>query len=276
MKKGRLTLVGAGPGDPELISLKGIKALKEADVILYDALVHPDLLNHAPESAKKIFVGKKKGVCQFPQEEINKLIVDCALNYGHVVRLKGGDPFIFGRGHEELLYAQAFNIDTAVIPGISSSISVPELQLIPLTRRGINDSFWVLTGNTRDHQLSRDIEIAAKSNATIVILMGMTKLQEITEVFRKEGKGTLPVAVIQNGSLPDEKVAIGTVDTIAEIVKERQISSPAIIVLGEVVSLHPSQVAELEKLNKIVPEPEGKEVANPRLRSFYRKFFPRK
>src|SRR5687768_4378412 len=145
MKKARLTLVGAGPGDPELISVKGVKALSEADVVLYDALVHPDLLNHAPESAIKIFVGKKKGVCQFAQEEINRLIVENALNFGHVVRLKGGDPFIFGRGHEELLHAQAFNIETKVIPGISSSIAVPELQHIPLTRRGINDSFWVMT-----------------------------------------------------------------------------------------------------------------------------------
>src|SRR5690606_50719 len=126
--------------------------------------------------------GKKKGVCQFAQEEINKLIVEYALRCGHVVRLKGGDPFIFGRGHEELLHAQAFNIETKVIPGISSSIAVPELQHIPLTRRGINDSFWVLTGTTRNHELSQDIEVAARSNATVVILMGMTKLQEITEV----------------------------------------------------------------------------------------------
>ena len=166
------------------------------------------------------------------------------MNHGHVVRLKGGDPFIFGRGHEELIYAQAFKIETKVIPGISSSIAVPELQQIPLTRRGINDSFWVLTGTTKEHELSKDIEVAAKSNATVVILMGMTKLYEITEVFRKEGKKDTPVAVIQNGSLPGEKLVIGSISSIAQLAKEKGISSPAIIVIGEVVSLHPTYIRE--------------------------------
>jgi uroporphyrin-III C-methyltransferase len=257
MIKPRLTLVGAGPGDPELISIKGLKALQQADVVLYDALVHPDLLNHAPASSKKIFVGKKKGVCQFPQEQINRLIVECALNYGHVVRLKGGDPFIFGRGHEEMLHAQSFNIETAIVPGISSSISVPELQSIPLTRRGINDSFWVLTGNTKEHELSKDIALAAKSNATIVILMGMTKLQEITEVFKKQGRGDVPVGIIQNGSLVEEKIVLGTINTIVTSVKEQKVGSPAVIVIGEVVALHPSYLKELVNQNKIdFPEAE--------------------
>jgi len=245
MIKPKLTLVGAGPGDPELISIKGVKALREANVVLYDALIHPDILNYAPETAKKIFVGKKKGVCQTPQEEINRLIIDCALNYGHVVRLKGGDPFIFGRGHEELLHAKSFNIETTVIPGISSSISVPELQLIPLTRRGINDSFWVLTGTTREHELSKDIAIAATSNATVVILMGMSKLKEITEIFIKANKGNIPVAIIQNGTMPDERLVLGTVATIVKLVEESNVGSPAIIVIGEVVSLHPQYVSEL-------------------------------
>ena len=275
MKKPKLTLVGAGPGDPDLISVKGMKALQQADVVLYDALVHPDLLKYAPENAQRIFVGKKKNVCQFPQEEINRLIVDCALNYGHVVRLKGGDPFIFGRGHEELIYAQTFNIAAEVIPGISSSIAVPELQLIPLTRRGINDSFWVLTGTTKDHELSKDIEIAARSNATVVILMGMTKLEEITEVFKKEGKNETPVAIIQNGSLPEEKMAIGTVDTIFQISKDQKLSSPAIIVIGEVVSLHKDFVKDLiEADNKI--NDHVKAVVNPKLKDFYNRLLKRK
>lgn len=269
--RARLTLVGAGPGDPELISVKGVKALSEADVVLYDALVHPDLLKHAPETSKKIFVGKKKGVCQFPQEEINRLIVEYALSCGHVVRLKGGDPFIFGRGHEELLHAQAFNIETNVIPGISSSIAVPELQQIPLTRRGINDSFWVLTGTTREHELSKDIEVAAKSNATVVILMGMTKLKEIAEVFRNEGKGNTPVAVIQNGSLPEEKMVLGTVNNIAQITNDQGISSPAIIVIGEVVSLHPDFIYEYVHHHKNNFESEGKIVVNSKLKDFYNK-----
>ena len=238
MKTPKLTLVGAGPGDPDLISVKGVKALASADVVLYDALAHPDLLNHAPENAIRIFVGKKVGVCQFKQDDINALIVENAQKYGHVVRLKGGDPFIFGRGHEELIYARFFGLETAIIPGISSSYSVPELHGIPLTRRGLNESFWVVTGTTREHELSTDIAVAAQSSATIVVLMGMTKLKEITEIFINAGKENTPVAIIQNGSLPEEKIAIGKISTIVSIVAEKQISSPAVIVIGEVVGLH--------------------------------------
>jgi uroporphyrin-III C-methyltransferase len=240
LERAKLTLGGAGPGDPDLISVKGIKALADADVVLYDALAHPELLKYAPSKAIKIFVGKKVGVCQFAQEDINRLIVENALAYGHVVRLKGGDPFIFGRGHEEILHAQQHGIKTEVIPGITSSISVPELQGIPLTRRGINESFWVLTGTTRNHELSLDIYAAAKSSATIVVLMGMTKLKEITEIFSAEGKSNLPVAVIQNGTCEDERVALAYVHNIFKVVTDAKISSPAIIVLGEVVTLHPA------------------------------------
>jgi len=236
----KLTLVGAGPGDPDLISVKGVKALASADVVLYDALAHPDILKHVPEKAIKIFVGKKKGVCQFKQEDINSLIVENAKKYGHVVRLKGGDPFIFGRGHEEILYAKFFGLETEIIPGISSSYAVPELHGIPLTRRGLNESFWVVTGTTREHELSSDIAIAAQSTATVVILMGMTKLKEIVEIFKKEGKSEMPVAVIQNGSLPEEKIAVGKINRIVGLVEKQEISSPAVIVIGEVVGLHGS------------------------------------
>lgn len=240
MKKPKLTLVGAGPGDPDLISVKGIKALATANVVLYDALAHPAILEHAPTNAIRIFVGKKVGVCQFKQEDINALIVENAQKHGHVVRLKGGDPFIFGRGHEEILHAKFFGIETAIIPGISSSYSVPELNGIPLTRRGLNESFWVVTGTTKDHELSSDILYAAQSKATIVILMGMSKLSEIVAIFKQAGKENLPVAIIQNGSLPEEKIAIGKIDTIVSIVEQNQISSPAVIVIGEVVALHTS------------------------------------
>jgi uroporphyrin-III C-methyltransferase len=250
MKSPKLTLVGAGPGDPDLISVKGVKALSSADVVLYDALAHPDLLKYVPEKAIKIFVGKKKGVCQFKQEDINALIVENAQKHGHVVRLKGGDPFIFGRGHEEILYARFFGLETEIIPGISSSYSVPELNGIPLTRRGLNESFWVVTGTTREHELSSDILIAAQSSATIVVLMGMTKLKEITEIFIKEGKAELPVAIIQNGSLPEEKIAIGKIHNIVSIVEEKGLSSPAVIVIGEVVSLHASFWSQVKETNK--------------------------
>ncbi|HSH66480.1 MAG TPA: SAM-dependent methyltransferase, partial [Bacteroidia bacterium] len=171
-------------------------------------------------------------------EQINLLLVDFAFSHGHVVRLKGGDPFVFGRGHEELAYAESFNIPTTIIPGLSSSIAVPELQGIPVTNRGTSESFWVITGTTSKGQLSEDIKLAAQSTATVVILMGLNKLKEITEVFRANGKQDEAVAIIQNGSLPTEKIAMGTVDTIVDIIANEKIGAPAVIVIGDVVKLH--------------------------------------
>ena len=233
-KEPKLTLVGAGPGDPELITLKALKALASADVVLHDALISRELLEHAP-NAEIIYVGKRKDFHSYSQEEINELIVQKALRQGHVVRLKGGDPFIFGRGSEEIEYASRYGVETNVIPGISSCHAVPSTLDIPLTQRGISESFWVITGTTSTRQLSNDIRLAAQSTATVVILMGMGKLEEITGIYKNLGMGEVPVAVIQNGTLPDEKHGIGTVDSISGIVQEKKLGSPAIIVLGEVV-----------------------------------------
>ncbi len=232
----KLTLVGAGPGDVDLITVKAIRALKTAEVVLYDALVNEDLLDYINSDAEIIFVGKRRGCYRYQQEQINELIVARANSKGHVVRLKGGDPFIFGRGAEEMEYAESFGIETAFVPGISSSLAVPAYQNIPLTKRGSSESFWIITGTTKDHKLSNDIKLAAKSNATVVVLMGMGKLPEIIALFQQENKNDLPVAIIQNGTRANEKVGIGTVDTILEIVKENELSNPSIIVLGEVVN----------------------------------------
>jgi uroporphyrin-III C-methyltransferase len=236
----KITLVGAGPGDAELITLKGIRALRSADVVLYDALVNKELLEYAGENVPAIFVGKRAGNHELPQSQINELIVQSALTYGHVVRLKGGDSFVFGRGHEEMEYAAQHGIETSVVPGISSSIAVPELQHIPLTRRGVSESFWVLTGTTRAGELSADLHLAAQSNATAIVLMGLGKLAEITALYQQAGRGRLPVAVIQNGSLAGERIVVAEVDTITEIVQRENIGSPAVIVLGEVVRSHPA------------------------------------
>ncbi|HWZ14260.1 MAG TPA: uroporphyrinogen-III C-methyltransferase [Mucilaginibacter sp.] len=238
-KEPRITLVGAGPGDTDLITLKGVKALKTADVVLYDALVNEELLDFAPEHATRVYVGKRSGDHTYSQDAVNKLMVDYAINYGHVVRLKGGDPFVFGRGYEELDFAALHDIPAQVIPGISSSIAVPGLQQIPVTHRGLSESFWVVTGTTASGKVSADVYEAARTKATVVVLMGIHKLAEIAEIFKNEGKNALPVAVIQSGSTKDEKVVVGIVDTIVELAEENKITSPAIIVLGEVVSLHP-------------------------------------
>lgn len=235
LKKPKLTVIGAGPGDVDLITVKAIKVLKTAAVVLYDALVNEELLDFINPAAEQIFVGKRRGCYKYQQEQINELIVARAKSSGHVVRLKGGDPFIFGRGAEEMEYAANFGIETAVIPGISSSLAVPACQNIPLTKRESAESFWVITGTTKEHKISSDIELAAKSNATVVILMGMHKLSQIVKLFQAEDKNDLPVAIIQNGTRTNEKVGIGTVDTIENIVVEKELNNPAIIVLGEVV-----------------------------------------
>ena len=233
--KSKVTLVGAGPGDPDLLTIKGAKALSEANVVLYDALANEEILAYAPKKSIKIFVGKRKGYHEYTQDQINQLIVDNALTYGHVVRLKGGDPFIFGRGSEEIDYIESFGIPTAVVPGISSSIAVPAYQGVSLTKRGVSESFWVITGTTSDRKLSNDVALAAQSSATVVILMGMSKLSQIVSLFQKENKGETPIAIIQNGTLPNEKIGVGTIDTIVEVAREGNLGSPAIIVIGEVV-----------------------------------------
>ncbi|PIA81800.1 uroporphyrinogen-III C-methyltransferase [Gaetbulibacter sp. 4G1] len=235
IKTPKLTVVGAGPGDIDLITLKAIKAIESADVILYDALINEALLKYASKKAELIFVGKRKGCYSFQQDQINELIVSRAKSHGHVVRLKGGDPFIFGRGAEEIDYAKQFGLETYVVPGITSAIAVPAYQGIPLTKRGASESFWVITGTTKAHKLSNDVVLAAKSTATVVILMGMSKLNEIVKVFSAENKKDTAVAIIQNGTTQNEKFGVGTISTISKVVEEKQLSSPAIIVIGDVV-----------------------------------------
>ncbi|WP_394975287.1 uroporphyrinogen-III C-methyltransferase [uncultured Croceitalea sp.] len=244
-KVGKLTVVGAGPGDPELITLKGVRAIESADVILYDALVNKELLIYS-KKAELIFVGKRKGCYSYHQDQINELIVLKAQQGKNVVRLKGGDSFVFGRGAEEMEYAAKFGVEVAAVSGISSSLAVPAAQHIPVTKRGSSESFWVITGTTKEHKLSKDIALAAKSSATVIILMGMSKLHEIIALFKAEGKSEAPVAVIQEGTTRREKIGIGTVYSIESIVEQKQLSNPAIIVIGEVVR-HRNQLRKVQK-----------------------------
>lgn len=240
----KLTVVGAGPGDIDLITLKAIKVLEQANVVLYDALINEELLHYATQ-ATKIFVGKRLGCHAYNQDQINELIVSQALHFGHVVRLKGGDPFVFGRGSEEIEYAQQFGIETAIVSGISSALGVPAANGISLTQRGISESFWVITGTTSNHQLSNDVTLASKSSATVVILMGMHKLKEIVALYQKNRTDDLPIAIIQNGTTDKQKKVIGTVKTILNLVENIKISSPAIIIIGEVVK---NSFSALEKV----------------------------
>lgn len=234
-KKPMLTLVGAGPGDPELMTLKALKALEAADIVLYDALVSKEILEFIPSSTPKIAVGKRAGQHSHTQDAINSLIVESAFLYGHVVRLKGGDPFVFGRATEEIECATRFGIACNVVPGITSAISVPAALSIPVTSRGVSESFWVVTGTTMSGSLSKDVALAAQSTATVIILMGLKKLPEIMALFEQCGKSDTPVAVIQNGTLPTQKQVVGTVSTIVNLVREEDLGAPGIIIAGDVV-----------------------------------------
>ncbi|WP_258104448.1 uroporphyrinogen-III C-methyltransferase [Marinoscillum sp. MHG1-6] len=231
-EKARLTLVGAGPGDPELITLKGVKALKAADVVLYDALVHPDMLEHA-QGAELIFVGKRAGKYSVTQKEINELIVEHALKGDgqHIVRLKGGDPFVFARGLEEIAYAEQYGITGSVVIGISS-IMLPGYYGIPLTSRGINQSFTAVTATTAEGGLSEEVVNAAKNSPSTVFFMGSRKLDLIVAEYQKAGRGDLPVAVISNGSLETGSYFKGTVDTIVGLFNEKQPEPPILLIFG--------------------------------------------
>lgn len=230
----KLSLIGAGPGDPELITLKAIRALNEAQAVLYDALASEELLKFCREDCIKVYVGKKPGIHRYQQIYINDMIVDFARKYGNVARLKGGDPFVFGRGHEEMEHALAHNIEVEIIPGISSATAVPELSGIPVTKRGVNESFWTITGTTSSLELSKDIYLAAKSSATVVILMGMSKLNRIAEIFEASRGSKEPIAIIQHGSTSKQRSVIGNPTNIEKLVADRKMGSPAIIVIGEV------------------------------------------
>lgn len=232
--------MGAGPGDPELITLKAYRVLQQTPVILYDNLANKALLDLAPNSCEKIYVGKLPYGQYTSQEAIHALIRDKAFAKGRVVRLKGGDPFIFGRGFEEVLYARKQGIATSYIPGITS-MQASGLDDIPLTHRNISESIWIVTGTKKDGTLSEDLKLAMKSKATVVIYMGMKKVQEIARTYREEGYGDMPAAIIQHASLPHQKMARGIAGELPELVEQYQLTHPSIIVIGKVVGLVPGE-----------------------------------
>ncbi|MCD9015777.1 uroporphyrinogen-III C-methyltransferase [Parachryseolinea silvisoli] len=234
----KVMLVGAGPGDPELISVKGLKAVAQADVLLYDALVAPALLEQVKPGCRLVYVGKRRGHKAFEQEEINALLLFYAQRHVRVVRLKGGDPFVFGRGHEELMYLQQHGVTAEVIPGISSALAAPAAAGIPLTKRHVNESFWVVTGVLSDGSLAGDLHHAAQSTATVIILMGMAQLPEIVRLFSQARSPLEPIAVIQNATCADQQIAISMLCNITETVQQQGLTSPAVMVIGKVVDEH--------------------------------------
>jgi uroporphyrin-III C-methyltransferase len=242
----KLTLVGAGPGDPELITLKAVKALEAAAVVMYDSLANQELLQYCSQACEKIYVGKKGHEKGITQDEINALIIEKAFEKGNVVRLKGGDPFIFGRGMEEINAANEHGIPYSYIPGISSVMG-GGVNMIPLTDRRFSDGFWVITGHKSDLSLSTDLFLAAKANTTVVLLMAMSKLAEISRIFAAEDKGNMPAAIISHASTKREKMVIGKVGELPEMAQFNNLKNPAIVIIGEVVGI--PEMLEKAKMN---------------------------
>ena len=240
MAYGKVYLVGAGPGDPKLLTVKAVEVIKQADVVIYDRLgVSDEVLNMAPEKAEKIFVGKRTGLHEVPQDQITNIIVEKAKEGGKVVRLKGGDPFIFGRGGEEAEALVAEGIEFEIVPGVSSSVAAPMYAGIPLTHRDYAASVAIITGHRAgDAEKPVDWVKIANSVDTMVILMGVESLEGIVGKLLAGGiSSQKPVAMIESGTLPQQRTLIATLGTIIKEAEKKQIKPPSVILIGEVVTL---------------------------------------
>jgi uroporphyrin-III C-methyltransferase len=239
---GRVFLVGAGPGDPELITLKGLRRLRQADAVVYDRLVAPELVDEAPSWAERVFVGKEEGRHTLPQEEINELLIRLARSGRQVVRLKGGDPFVFGRGGEEAQACAEAGVPFEVVPGVSSAVAAPASAGIPVTHRGVASWFAVITAHGCGPAASQLPDWRSlQAVETLVILMGVKRLPEVTRGLIESGRSPeTPAAVVERGTQAGERVVTGTLETLAARAAEAEIASPATIVVGEVVRLRES------------------------------------
>ncbi|MCD8187651.1 MAG: uroporphyrinogen-III C-methyltransferase [Ruminococcus sp.] len=243
---GRVYLVGAGCGDFDLITLRGMRILEECDTVVYDSLIDERLLDFAPAEAEKICVGKRSGHHSETQENINEILAERAAEGKAVVRLKGGDPFVFGRGGEEAIALRERGIPYSIVPGITSAIAAPELAGIPATHRRISRSFHVITGHTADDTLTESIKKYAQLDGTLVFLMSLKNLRKIAEELISGGmSGGTPTAVISCGCTADQRVVRDSLSRIADKAEEEEITAPAVIVVGETVRLDLSPNAEL-------------------------------
>ena len=238
MNKGKVYLVGAGPGDPKLITVRGLEALKRSDVVVFDRLAGPQLLNYARSDAEHIYVGKLPDRHTMKQEDINQLLVDLALQGKTVIRLKGGDPTVFGRVGEEADLLQKNGIIYEIIPGITSAIAVPAYAGIPVTHRDLASSFSVITGHESPEKLDHSIYWDKVTNATgtLVFLMGVAKIGYISEQLIKHGRSPeTPVALVQWGTRAEQRTIVGTLGDIDDKVKAANLKPPAVIIVGDVV-----------------------------------------
>jgi uroporphyrinogen III methyltransferase/synthase len=240
VKTGRVYLVGAGPGDPGLLTVRGRHALRRAEVVVYDRLVDGRVLALAPSHALRIFAGKASGCHALPQPRINALLVAHAARGRRVVRLKGGDPFVFGRGAEEAEALAAHGIAVEIVPGVSAAVAVPAAAGIPLTHRGLASSFAVVTGHEDATKRAPAVDWARLATAadTLVILMGLGRLSSIVAALLEHGRASsTPVALIQHGTTPAQRTIVGTLGDIARRAQTAALAPPVVIVIGEVVSV---------------------------------------
>lgn len=235
---GKVYLVGAGPGDAGLITVRGIEILKRCDAVVYDRLVSEEIFACVRRECRKIYVGKKPGRHDVTQEEINRILIKCAARYETVVRLKGGDPFVFGRGREEVEVLLAHNIDFEVVPGVTSAVAVPECAGIPVTHRGMSRSFHVIAGHTNRGLPICDYRALTQAGGTLVFLMGLAHIDEIADGLLSAGMtDKMPAAVISAGADGICWNVRGTLGTIARRIREQDVAPPAVLVVGETVSL---------------------------------------
>lgn len=243
---GLVSLVGAGPGDPELITMKGLRRLREADLVAYDRLANPILLRECNPQAKLIYVGKHDpNRPNQSQQEINQLMIEASRTGKNVVRLKGGDPFLFGRGGEEASALCEAGVPFEVVPGITSAVAVPAYAGIPLTHRDFASSIAIVTGHDAEHSQGKrqsiDWSTVATATDTLVVLMGVKKLESITSQLIQHGRPVEePAALISWGTTSDQKTVVATLETIALEAREVKLANPATLVVGQVVSLHPT------------------------------------
>jgi uroporphyrin-III C-methyltransferase len=234
---GRVSLVGAGPGDPELLTLKALRLIESVDLVLFDRLVSDEIIALIPKHTRQIYVGKAKSNHSIPQSILNQYMIDMARQGLTICRLKGGDPFVFGRGSEEMLELKQAGIETEVVPGITAASGATAYAGIPLTHRGVSTGCTFITGHKQNGELDLNWSSLASCGHTLVFYMGLSKAEAISKALQNHGlSGQTPAALIERGSQSSQRVVTGSLATLASMARSQQIASPALIVVGEVVT----------------------------------------
>lgn len=270
---GQVSLVGAGPGDPDLLTVKAIRLIGEADIVFSDRLIGRRILPMTCESAEIVFVGKSKGEHTMPQEEIHKLMVDAAREGKSVVRLKGGDPFVFGRGGEEVQALREAGIEPVVVPGVSSALGCAASLQIPLTHRGYAQAVTFVTGHAAvGEEPDLDWQALAKANQTVVVFMGVGTAPTISARLIEHGRaGETPVAIIENGTRRNEIFAYGQLGDLANVIERSNIQGPALLVIGEVARLGRGADAFLKEIAGVKAAATGDALGAPKLSELWEK-----